>query len=82
MFRSDEGATHLAEGLRGNSELSFLSMAYCHIGPAGGVVVGEEIVRCTKIKQLKLRVRDRGGRERRVNDCSLPPRETESWREG
>uniref|UniRef100_A0A6U5VPJ8 Uncharacterized protein n=1 Tax=Guillardia theta TaxID=55529 RepID=A0A6U5VPJ8_GUITH len=51
----DEGATHLAEGLRGNSELSFLSMAYCHIGPAGGVVVGEEIVRCTKIKQLKLR---------------------------
>jgi hypothetical protein len=50
----DDGVTILAEGLKYNKDLATLSLAYCKIGPAGGCVIGDEVIRASMLKRIRL----------------------------
>jgi hypothetical protein len=50
----DEGVTMLAEGLKYNKDLSTLSLGYCKIGPAGGCIIGDQVIKCATLKRLRL----------------------------
>jgi hypothetical protein len=50
----DEGVTMLAEGLKYNKDLSTLSLGYCKIGPAGGCIIGDQVIKCAMLKRLRL----------------------------